>query len=287
MLNEVINALRNRWHIGPVYTYLERMKCIYLDHNATTPVDPRVKQALLPYLENDFGNPSSQSHPYGWKAQMGVEKARAQAGKLLGVPAKNVLWTAGATESNNLAILGLLDFYLEKGERPHFITDAVEHKAVLQVVERAKNIGAELSIAPVNKEGVVEISELQKLIRPNTRLISVMAANNEIGSINDIDGIGELCESHEIVFHCDAAQAVGRIPLSPRRLKDSPRFAVFSSRGMRTMRRRGSASSDRPINRSFELRPIMAGGEQERGLRPGTLNVPGIVGIGAAGDFAG
>lgn len=252
---------------------------IYFDHNATTPVDPRVRQAMLPFFEHDFGNPSSHTHAYGWKAQMAVDRARKQVGALLSVPPKSVIWTSGATESNNLAILGTLTYLLETEEKPHFITTAVEHKCVLQVFEWAAKRGAEITIAPVNKDGCVEIAYLRELVRPNTRLISVMAANNEIGSINPLEEIAELCSEKQIILHCDCAQAVGRMPLALENLKidllSLSGHKIYAPKGVGTL-------VVRPINREFEVRPLMAGGEQECGLRPGTLNVPGIVGLGAA-----
>lgn len=252
---------------------------IYFDHNATTPIDPRAREAMLPFLAQDFGNPSSHTHAFGWKAQMAVEKARKQVAKLLNVAPKSVIWTSGATESNNLAILGVLDFFLEQNEKPHFITTAIEHKAVLQVFELAKKRGAEITIAPVNTDGAVEVETLRALLRPNTRLISAMAANNEIGTLNALDRIGELCRERKIVFHCDAAQAVGRIPLSFETLN----IDLLSLSGHKIYGPKGiGALIYRPVNAEFELRPLMVGGEQENGLRPGTLNVPGIVGLGTA-----
>jgi cysteine desulfurase len=252
---------------------------IYFDHNATTPVDPRVRQAMLPYLEQDFGNPSSNTHAFGWKAQMAVDRARKQVASVFSVAPKTVVWTSGATESNNLAILGALEFWLESEEKPHFITTAVEHKAVLQVFDWAKKRGAEVSVAPVDKDGCIELSTLKSLIQPNTRLISVMAANNEIGSVNALKEIGELCSENKIVFHCDCAQAVGRMPLSFENLK----IDLLSLSGHKIYGPKGvGALIVRAINREFSLRPLMAGGEQECGLRPGTLNVPGIVGLGVA-----
>jgi cysteine desulfurase len=255
------------------------MTSIYLDNNATTPLDPRAKTAMLPYLEQDFGNPSSQGHAFGWKAQMGVDKARAQVGKFFDVSPKHVLWTSGATESNNLAILGALDFFLETEKRPHFITNAIEHKAVLQVFELAERRGAEITILPVNQDGTVSVSQIDQACRPNTRLISMMAANNEIGSINPIAQIAELCADRKIVFHCDAAQAAGRMALSFENLKiDLLSISAHKMYGPKGV----GALIYRPINRPLNLRAIMVGGEQEHGLRPGTLNVPGIVGLGTA-----
>jgi cysteine desulfurase len=254
----------------------------YFDHNATTPLDPRVRDAMMPFLGDDFGNPSSHTHAYGWKAQMAVDKARKTVATFFSTTPKSVIWTSGATESNNLAILGALDYFLENGEKPHFITTAVEHKAVLQVFERAQKRGAEITIAPVNNEGAIDIAYLRELIRPNTKLISVMAANNEIGSLNAIDQIGQLCSERKIIFHCDAAQAVGRIPISFANLK----IDLLSLSGHKIYAPKGiGALIVRPVNAEFELRSQMVGGEQEGGLRPGTLNVPGIVGLAAACDI--
>jgi cysteine desulfurase len=259
------------------------VKIIYLDNNATTPVDPRVKLAMDPYLADDFGNASSQSHAFGWKAQMAVDKARSNVAKLFAVPSKAVVFTSGATESNNLAILGTLDFLLESEKNPHFLTTATEHKAVLQVFELAKKRGAEVSICPVDALGVVDLIALKNLIKPNTRFLSVMAANNEIGTLNPIAKIADLCAEKKIIFHCDAAQAVGRIPLDLGTLK----IDLLSLSGHKIYGPKGvGALIVRPINRPFEVRPIIVGGEQENCLRPGTLNVPGIVGLGKACELA-
>lgn len=252
---------------------------IYLDNHATTPMDPRVKAAMDPYFTEHFGNPASQSHGFGWKAQMAVDKARSQVADLFSLKPKNVVFTSGATESNNLGILGSIAFLKEHGDTPHIITTAIEHKGILQVVEKAKTAGCEITIAPVNQDGTISIEILAALIRPNTRLISVMAANNEIGTINSLREISELCSKHNVIFHTDAAQAVGRMPLSFEELK----IDLLSVAGQKIYGPKGAgALLIRPINRLFQVRPIMAGGEQEWGLRPGTLNVPGIVALGAA-----
>lgn len=251
---------------------------IYLDNNATTPVDPRVFESMRPYLTEHFGNPASR-HRYGWKAQMAVDTARKQVADLLGTPAGSVVWTSGATESNNLAILGLLEFFQESEAHPHFITDVAEHKAVLEVFELARKRGAEITLLPVTADGLVDPQLLQNSIRGNTRLISVMAANNEIGSLNPLAEISEVCASRGIVFHTDAAQAVGRLPLRLTELKID--LLSLSSHKLYGPKGAGALIS-RPVNRAFELRPLMVGGTQEHSLRPGTLNVPGIVGLGRA-----
>lgn len=250
---------------------------IYMDHNATTPLDPRVGEAMRPYLEEAFGNPSSSSHAYGWQAQSAVKKAREQVAALMGCRAADVVWTSGATESNNLALLGVARRFCK--ERPHFITQATEHKAVLEVCEAAADWGVEVTVLPVDAEGRVRLDDLRAAIRDTTVLVSIMAANNEVGTIQPIAEIGELCSERGIIFHTDAAQAIGKYPVDLRTLKAD----LVSISGHKLYGPKGiGALIVRPRNRDFELKPILFGGEQENKLRPGTLNVPGIVGLGAA-----
>jgi cysteine desulfurase len=254
---------------------------IYLDNNATTPLDPRVREAMRPYLEEQFGNASSSSHAFGWQAQAAVKKAREQVSGLLGCRASDVIWTSGATESNNLAILGVVRAF--RHERPHLITQATEHKAVLEVCEAAIEWGADLTVLGVNAEGRVSLQELEAAIRPNTKLISIMMANNEVGTLQPISEIAKLCSARKIIFHCDAAQTVGRVPIQ---LQQVP-IDLLSLSGHKLYGPKGvGALIVRQINRDFELKPILFGGEQERKLRPGTLNVPGIVGLGEACSVA-
>lgn len=250
---------------------------IYMDHNATTPLDPRVREAMLPYLNEQFGNASSASHAYGWQAQAAVKKAREQVGGLLGCRSADVLWTSGATESNNIAILGLVKAFCK--ERPHIITQATEHKAVLEVCEAAQEWGAEVTVLGVDTDGCIRLDELEAAIKPNTVLVSIMIANNEVGTLQPIEEIAKICKQHKIVFHSDAAQGVGKLPLS---LQSLP-VDMLSISGHKIYGPKGvGALIVRQMNRDFELKPIQFGGDQEKGLRPGTLNVPGIVGLGEA-----
>ncbi|MGZ3722312.1 MAG: cysteine desulfurase family protein, partial [Bdellovibrionales bacterium] len=181
---------------------------IYMDHNATTPVDPAVKAAMDPFLAEQFGNASSSSHAYGWQAQIAVRKAREQVATLIGCEPAQVIWTSGATESNNLAILGLVRAF--RGEKPHIITQATEHKAVIEVCEAAEEWGADVTILGVDSDGFIRLDELEKAITPRTVLISIMMANNEIGTLQPVDKIAAICKERKIVFHSDAAQSVGK-----------------------------------------------------------------------------
>lgn len=250
---------------------------IYMDHNATTPIDPRVRTAMLPYLDMEFGNASSASHAFGWQAQAAVKKAREQIAQLLGCRANDVVFTSGATESNNMAILGVVRTLCR--QNPHVITQATEHKAVLEVCEAAQEWGAEVTVLPVNKDGVVSVEELKKAVRPNTALISIMMANNEVGAIQPVDQIAALCKERKIIFHTDAAQSAGKYHFDLKTLSAD----MLSISGHKIYGPKGiGALIVRQINREFELKPLMFGGEQEKRLRPGTLNVAGIVGLGEA-----
>ncbi len=250
---------------------------IYMDHNATTPLDPRVRAAMQPYLEQEFGNASSASHAYGWKAQSAVKKAREQVAGLLNCRAADVMWTSGATESNNLAILGVVRRLCK--QKPHIITQSTEHKAVLEVAEAAQEWDAEVTVLPVDADGMIRIEDLRKAIRPNTVMVSIMVANNEVGTIQPFEEIGEVCREKGLIFHADAAQAVGKIPLDLQKV----RADMVSVSGHKLYGPKGvGALIIRTLNRDFELKPILFGGDQENKLRPGTLNVPGIVGLGEA-----
>ncbi len=250
---------------------------IYMDNNATTPVDPRVLKAMEPYLAAEFGNASSVSHAYGWQAQSAVKKAREQVSAMLGCRSADVLWTSGATESNNLAILGIVRAYCK--QKPHIITQATEHKAVLEVAEASMEWGSEVTVLPVDSDGFVRVEDVRKAIKPNTVLISIMMANNEVGTIQPVNEIAEICKEKGIVFHTDAAQAVGKCGLDCNSL----RADLISLSGHKIYGPKGvGALVVRKLNRDFELKPILFGGDQENKLRPGTLNVPGIVGLGEA-----
>lgn len=260
---------------------------IYMDHNATTPVDPRVFQAMAPYLEAMFGNASSSSHAFGWQAQSAVKKAREQVSNLLGCRAADVVWTSGATESNNLAILGVVRAFcspaVRGGEKPHLITQATEHKAVLEVYEAALEWGAEITVLDVDKDGMISLEDLKRAFRPSTVLVSIMMANNEVGTVQPVKEIGELCHERGVIFHTDAAQSACKYAFNLQNLK----IDLLSLSGHKIYAPKGvGALIIRKINRPFELKPIQFGGEQEQRLRPGTLNVPGIVGFGAACELA-
>ncbi len=259
-------------------------KPIYLDNNATTKLDPRVFEKMRPYFEEEFGNPASQSHCYGWEAELAVKKSRQEVAKLLNANPKHIFWTSGATESNNIAILGLIkQLVYSKKMKPHIITSAIEHKAVLDVVKYCENLGAEVSVAPVNEYGQVEISTLNKLKKENTAFVSIMAANNEIGTCNNIMAIGNWCQVNSIIFHTDAAQATGKIRLNVETMN----IDLLSLSGHKMYGPKGVGALFVNLeNPNVKLSPLMFGGGQEGGLRPGTLNVPGIVGLGEASRIA-
>lgn len=252
-----------------------------MDHNATTPIDPRVREAMLPFLAEAFGNPSSNSHAYGWQAATAVKKAREQVAHLLGCRAADVVWTSGATESNNLALLGVARAFCK--QRPHFITQATEHKAVLEVCEGAADWDVETTVLGVDAEGRVRMDELRAAIRPNTVLVSIMMANNEVGTVQPLAEIAALCRERGLILHTDAAQSAGKFPIDLRTLP----VDLLSISGHKLYGPKGvGALIVRPTNREFTLKPIQFGGEQESRLRPGTLNVAGIVGLGAACEWA-
>lgn len=251
-----------------------RISAIYLDNQATTPVDPRVREVMAPFFCEAYGNPSSRSHAFGWQADLQVSKARKHVADLINATPEQIVFTSGATESNNLAILGVLEGV---GRPAHVIVSAVEHKAVLEVAEEAARRGVAITVLPVNEFGQVEIEELIAALRPDTRLISVMWANNEIGSINPIAQIGAIARERGIWFHTDAAQATSRVPIDVRKMN----IDLLSLSGHKMYGPKGVGALF--VRREcVPIKPIQFGGSQEWGLRPGTLNVPGIVGLGAA-----
>lgn len=189
---------------------------IYMDYHATTPVDPRVLDAMLPYFREDFGNAASKSHAFGWRAEEAVEAARAEIGKLIGASAKEIVFTSGATESDNLAVKGAAHFYREKGR--HLITCRTEHKAVLDSMHRLEREGFEVTFLPVGKDGRVDPDDLRKAIRPDTVLVSLMHANNEVGVLHPIEEVGKITREKGIVFHCDAVQSVGKLPFDVEKM---------------------------------------------------------------------
>lgn len=255
-------------------------KPIYFDYNATTPTDPLVLEAMLPYFTMDFGNPSSNSHEYGWEASRKVTHSRKTLADMLGAQSKEIVFTSGATESNNLAILGYMQNFLNMPS--HVIASAVEHKAVLDVLKHLENQGVEVTYLRVNSYGQVSTNDVEQAIKPHTRLISIMIANNEIGSINPIADIGYIAKKQGIAFHTDAAQAFGKIPIDVNIMG----IDLLSISGHKIYGPKGvGALYVRSQNPKILLHSQQFGGGQEWGLRPGTLNVPGIVGLAKAAEL--
>lgn len=249
---------------------------IYLDCHATTPVDERVLTAMLPYFREQFGNPAS-SHSYGWEAEAAVQQAREILATAIQAAPEELIFTSGATEANNLAIKGVAEAYFTKGR--HIITAATEHNAVLDPCRYLQSLGFELTVLPVQADGLLDLDRLEKAIRPDTILVSVMVANNEIGVLQPIAAIGELCHQHQVLFHTDAAQAVGKIPLDVQTmsidLMSLTAHKVYGPKGI-------GALYVRRRDPRVQLAPQMHGGGHERGLRSGTLYVPQIVGFAEA-----
>jgi cysteine desulfurase len=249
---------------------------IYLDYGATTPVDPRVVDAMIPWLREHFGNPASRSHAWGWEAEEAVEKARTQVAELIGADPREIVWTSGATESNNLAIKGAAHFY--KGKGKHLITVKTEHKAVLDVMRELERQGFEVTYLNVQENGLLDLDALKAAIRPDTILISVMFVNNEIGVIQDIPAIGALCREKGIVFHVDAAQATGKLPIDLATLP----VDLMSLASHKTYGPKGIGALYVRRKPRIRLEAQMHGGGHERGMRSGTLPTHQIVGMGEA-----
>jgi cysteine desulfurase len=249
---------------------------IYLDYSATTPVDPRVAEKMIPYLTELFGNPASRSHSYGWIAEKAVEEAREEVARLVNADSKEIIWTSGATESNNLAIKGAAHFYSGKGK--HLITLKTEHKAVLDTVRELERQGFEATYLDVKEDGLVDLDVLKAAIRPDTVLVSVLFVNNEIGVIQPIAEIGEVCREKGIIFHVDAAQATGKVDIDLSKLKvDLMSFSAHKTYGPKGI---GALYVRRKPRVRLEAQ--MHGGGHERGLRSGTLATHQIVGMGEA-----
>ncbi len=250
---------------------------IYLDHNATTPVDPRVLEAMMPYFTEIYGNAASVDHEYGYQAKKGVEKAREKIASLINAKPDEIIFTSGATESDNIALFGMAEKYAKKGN--HIITCVTEHKAILDCCDKLETIGIEVTRLPVNQYGLVDPEIVKAAITDKTILISIMAANNEIGTIAPIKEIGEIAREHSVLFHTDAAQAVGHIPIDVEDMNidimSISAHKIYGPKGIGVLFRRRS-------NPRANLSPRIYGGGHERGLRSGTLNVPGIVGFGEA-----
>jgi cysteine desulfurase len=254
---------------------------IYLDHHATTPVDPRVLAAMLPYFTEHFGNPTSTTHQYGWAAEAAVTGARETIAAAIGASPEEIVFTSGATEANNLAIKGIAEAYLAKGQ--HIITLETEHNAVLDPCQYLESLGFTVTYLGVNSDGLVDLVELENAIRPDTILVSIMAANNEIGVIQPLIEIGALCRSREILFHTDAAQAIGKIPLDVNLLNidlmSLTAHKIYGPKGI-------GALYVRRRNPRVKVSPQLHGGGHERGMRSGTLYPPQIVGFATAVEIA-
>jgi cysteine desulfurase len=254
-----------------------RHRPIYLDCHATTPLDPRVLDAMLPYFTEQFGNPASASHIYGWEADAAVQKARRQLAAAIQATPEEIVFTSGATEANNLAIKGVAEAYLSKGR--HLVTVATEHNAVLDTCRYLQSLGFELTVLPVQSDGLVDLAQLEQAIRSDTVLVSVMAANNEIGVVQPLAEIGALCRQYDVLFHTDAAQAIGKIPLDVNALQidlmSLTAHKIYGPKGI-------GALYVRRRNPRVQLAPQMHGGGHERGMRSGTLYTPQVVGFGQA-----
>jgi cysteine desulfurase len=249
---------------------------IYLDYSATTPVDPRVVDAMIPWLREHFGNPASRSHAWGWEAEEAVEKARVQVAELIGADPREIIWTSGATESDNLALKGAAHFYQTRGK--HIVTVKTEHKAVLDTCRELERQGFEVTYLDVMENGLVDLDAFKSALRPDTILASVMLVNNEIGVIQDIAAIGAICRERGIVFHTDAAQATGKMPIDVSKLP----VDLMSLASHKTYGPKGIGALYVRRKPRVRLEPQMHGGGHERGMRSGTLPTHQIVGMGEA-----
>jgi cysteine desulfurase len=251
-----------------------------MDDHATTRLDPRALEAMMPFLTDEYGNAASRSHSFGWRAEEAVESARAEIARLVGAQAKDLVFTSGATESNNLALKGVAEFYAAKGR--HLVTTAIEHKSVLDPMKALAGRGFEVTILPVDAEGLVDPDAVRRAIRPDTILVSVMAANNEVGTLQPIAGIGAVTRAAGVLLHVDAVQAAGKVPFDVEALNVD--LASLSAHKLYGPKGVGALYVRRKPR--VRLTAQMDGGGHERGLRSGTLNVPGIVGFGAAAALA-
>ena len=253
---------------------------IYMDNNATTPLDPRVLESMMPYLTTEFGNAASRSHPFGWKAEEAVDYAREQIAALIGGNEKEIVFTSGATESINLALKGAAEFYQEKGR--HLITARTEHKATLDTMKRLERQGFEVTYLPTDKFGRISAQQLRESITDKTILVSVMLANNESGTVNPIAELGEVTREKGVLFHVDAVQGIGKVPFDVEAMK----VDLASLSGHKIYGPKGIGALWVRRKPRVRIAPIIDGGGHERGMRSGTLNVPGIVGFGKASELA-
>ena len=253
---------------------------IYMDNNATTPLDPRVLEAMMPYLTTEFGNAASRSHSFGWKAEEAVDRAREQIASLIGGNEKEIVFTSGATESINLALKGAAEFYKEKGD--HLVTVRTEHKATLDTMKRLERQGYQVTYLPTDKHGRISAQQLRDAITDKTILVSVMLANNEIGTVQPIAELGEVTREKGTLFHVDAVQGVGKVPFDVEKMK----VDLASVSGHKIYGPKGIGALWVRRKPRVRIAPIIDGGGHERGMRSGTLNVPGIVGFGKAAEQA-
>ncbi|XP_066481293.1 cysteine desulfurase [Tiliqua scincoides] len=256
------------------------LRPLYMDVQATTPLDPRVLDSMLPYLMHYYGNPHSRTHAYGWESESAMEKARQQVASLIGADPREIIFTSGATESNNIAVKGIARFY--KSRKKHIITTQTEHKCVLDSCRALEAEGFQVTYLPVKKNGLIDLTDLKNAIQPDTSLVSVMTVNNEIGVKQPVGDIGQICSSHKIFFHTDAAQAVGKIPLNVNDMK----IDLMSISGHKIYGPKGIGAIYVRRRPRVRIEPIQSGGGQERGLRSGTVPTPLAVGLGAACELA-
>src|SRR6201985_335696 len=255
---------------------------IYMDNHATSPLDPRVLEAMMPFFTSKFGNAASRNHSFGWEAEQAVETAREQIAKLIGATSKEIIFTSGATESNNLAIKGVAEMYRERGN--HIITQVTEHKAVLDACKRLEKYGFRVTYLPVKADGLIDLEDLKRAIDDKTILVSIMFANNEIGVLQPVAEIGKICREKGVIFHTDAVQAIGKVPVDVNAMN----IDVLSLSGHKIYGPKGvGALYVRRRNPRVQISEQINGGGHERGMRSGTLNVPGIVGLGKACELAG
>jgi cysteine desulfurase len=253
---------------------------IYMDYNATTPVDPRVLEAMLPYFQDSFGNAASRSHEFGWKADQAVEQARGQVAAAIGASPKEIIWTSGATESNNIAIKGVAAMYRDQGN--HIITQTIEHKAVLDPCTYLEQHGCRVTVLPVDKVGMVDPQQVREAITDQTILVSIMHGNNEIGTVQPIAEIGALCKDRGVLFHTDASQTFSKMPIDVEQMS----IDLLSCSGHKIYGPKGvGALYVRRKRPRVRCEPVLHGGGHERGMRSGTLNVPAIIGMGRAAEL--
>jgi cysteine desulfurase len=254
---------------------------IYMDNHATSPLDPRVLEAMMPFFTSKFGNAASRNHSFGWEAEQAVEIAREQIAKLIGATSKEIIFTSGATESDNLALKGIAEMYRERGN--HIITQVTEHKAILDTCKRLEKNGYRVTYLPVKADGLIDLEDLKRAIDEKTILVSIMAANNEIGVLQPIREIGKICREKSVLFHTDAVQSVGKVPIDV----NADFIDVLSLSGHKIYGPKGvGALYVRRRNPRVQIAAQIDGGGHERGMRSGTLNVPGIIGLGKACEIA-